>query len=457
LVLFCQMRTAVIFYAWLQMPVFSENDGRWRRLGLYGVFAAYFVLGLLYAWAVPPWRGADELAHFGYVRHIALGRGLPVLGGPESLDPRGPSYEAHQPPLYYLVAAPVYLAFRGARPEAVNTAIRVLSLILGALSGALVLLLLKAVFPNRPNVWILGTAFYLLIPSQVSLFATVNNDVLTQLLFTLTLLLCVRCINNNSKPTAAGVLGLVTGLAVLTKASGLLLVVPGLAAIAIGFQEGDGSPPDANQPSRKPADAVLGLLLYLLAFAAVAGWWLWRNKVLYGDPLGMSAITSYFARSPTPDYFLRRVGLSYGQYWLLVISWTFRSSFGAFPGLGNRTLFLPNSVYWVYGLAWLAVGAGALKMVISGHTERRQKTPVLLALLTLVLLLAAHVRLNSVFFWAHARYVMASASSIAVIWAGGLSQLLDEKGAKWLALVVALSLVGANLLAVFEVIAPHFK
>ncbi|MGC8833665.1 MAG: hypothetical protein ACP5R4_06375 [Armatimonadota bacterium] len=439
------------------MTVFSEDDGRRRRLGLYGVFVAYLALGLLYVWVVPPWRGADELAHFGYVRHIALGRGLPVLGGPGSLDPNGPSYEAHQPPLYYLAAAPVYIAFHRARPEAVNTAIRVFSLILGALSGALVLLLLRVVFPSRPNVWILGIAFYLLLPSQISLFATVNNDVLTQVFFALVLLLCMRQIINGPKPTAAAVLGLATGFAALTKASGLLLVVPGLTAVALGLQKGECSPPNANRPSRKPADAALEPLIYLLSFAAVVGWWLWRNKLLYGDPLGMSAIVSHFSRSPTPDYFLRHVGLSYGQYWLLVASWTFRSSFGAFPGLGNRTLFLPNSVYWIYGLAWLAAGAGALNLALSRHTARDQKAAVLLALLTVILLVAAHVRLNSVFFWAHARYVMASASSTAVIWAGGLSQFFDEEKTKRLALVVTLSLVGANLLSVFGVIAPHFN
>src|SRR5205807_1687423 len=45
----------------------------------------------------------DEYAHLEYIRSIAHGGRLPVQG-----DPVYHTYEWHQPPLYYMIAAPLY-------------------------------------------------------------------------------------------------------------------------------------------------------------------------------------------------------------------------------------------------------------------------------------------------------------------------------------------------------------
>jgi len=123
-----------------------ETAEKWRSAGgLAAVLLAYALLGLAYVRAVPAWRGADELAHFGYVRHLAFGRGLPVLGSESADYTLGPSYEAHQPPLYYAVGALVYRA--GPRSEeAACVRLRVFSLVIGALAGVAAWLLARQVW-----------------------------------------------------------------------------------------------------------------------------------------------------------------------------------------------------------------------------------------------------------------------------------------------------------------------
>ena len=77
------------------------------------------------------WQAPDEPAHYNYVRALAEGGGFPVMepgdydqtylsrltseGFPPALPVDAVEYEDHQPPLYYLLATPVYWLFRRLR------------------------------------------------------------------------------------------------------------------------------------------------------------------------------------------------------------------------------------------------------------------------------------------------------------------------------------------------------
>src|SRR5512136_1730645 len=98
-------------------------------LVIFVIVAVYVVIGTLYAVKTPAWQVPDEPAHYNYVRHIAEGGGLPVLQPgdydqaylerikaakfPPSMPVDSIRYESWQPPLYYVLAAPVYLATNG--------------------------------------------------------------------------------------------------------------------------------------------------------------------------------------------------------------------------------------------------------------------------------------------------------------------------------------------------------
>ena len=98
---------------------------------LWTIVLTYLAVATLFALYTPAWQVPDEPAHYNYVRHLALGHGLPVLEAgdycqkciedlagkhfPPGMPIDGLQYEFHAPPLYYALAVPVF----GHEPHAV--------------------------------------------------------------------------------------------------------------------------------------------------------------------------------------------------------------------------------------------------------------------------------------------------------------------------------------------------
>jgi 4-amino-4-deoxy-L-arabinose transferase-like glycosyltransferase len=179
---------------WGQTKVFCTP-----RTILAVIIFGYVALGTFYATLTPPWQAPDEPAHYNYVRYLVEEGHLPVLqmgdyddtylkeivsrNFDSSLSIASIRYEFHQPPLYYLLLMPVYMAFGGALVP-----LRLFSVLLGA--GVLVIAYLvgKTVFPSCA--WpALGTAaFIAFIPQHIAVTAAVENDVLAELILGITLL-----------------------------------------------------------------------------------------------------------------------------------------------------------------------------------------------------------------------------------------------------------------------------
>src|SRR5712692_2089927 len=116
---------------------------RVSRLALYVILAAYISLGTLYAVHTPAWQVPDEPAHYNYIRAIVEQHALPVLQVgdydqayldklkaehfPPALPVTAVRYEGWQPPLYYLLAAPIFAATGGSL-----VAVRLFTLLLGS-------------------------------------------------------------------------------------------------------------------------------------------------------------------------------------------------------------------------------------------------------------------------------------------------------------------------------------
>jgi hypothetical protein len=134
---------------------------------------------------------------------------------------------------------------------------------------------------------------------------------------------------------------------------------------------------------------------------------------------------------------------------MLVATWGWKSFFASFPGIGNRTLFLPVWLYWLYGLTWLAAIAGAASAIRQQTDEGRRRATLLLAGAA-ALLLASYARLNSVFFWAQARYIMPGVVAFAVAWAGGLARVIPPR-LRTRAMVAVLAFLAAASVVAFAV------
>ena len=82
----------------------SAGARRVEAIGLSLVVAGYLMLALLYGLITPVYEGPDEIGHIMVVRHLGLGRGLPVQSPANALT-YGFAQEGSQAPLYYALNA----------------------------------------------------------------------------------------------------------------------------------------------------------------------------------------------------------------------------------------------------------------------------------------------------------------------------------------------------------------
>jgi len=270
------------------------------RAALIVIVLIYLALGAWYAAAIPFGQAPDESAHLVYVQYLAKEHRLPVF------RPVGAGgYEFHQPPLYYALSLPAYLA--GGR-----RAVRLFNVVLGLGVILFTYLLCREIFPDRPWRAVAAAAFAAFLPMHLALCASVTNDVLAEVIFTAGLWQMVRGLRVGWSPRACAAVGALAGLGLLTKSATAPLLVVGWLAVARSRRAG-----------WRVAARDIGLMT--AAAAVIGGWWLVRNQALYGDPLASRAFLEAFRDRPTPAYFLVKQGLTLGQYVLLVLGITFAS------------------------------------------------------------------------------------------------------------------------------------
>ena len=157
------------------------------------ILIVYAALGILFAVKTPPWQNPDEPAHYNYIAHVATEGRLPVLRMgdydeaylerlkaekfPPDLSIEPVRYESHQPPLYYLLAVPFYWMGQGGL-----LALRLFSVVLGGGVVLLVFLCARAAVAGAPHIALGAAGFAAFLPMHAALMASVNNDVLAELL-----------------------------------------------------------------------------------------------------------------------------------------------------------------------------------------------------------------------------------------------------------------------------------
>ncbi len=211
----------------------------WRR-GLIGLLVLQLlvigVLGVVVALRFPVFSPIDEEAHYSYVQEIAQHGSLPVLGrtrtSPQALaveertypspatttyppsELKAMSYEAFQPPLYYLTAVPAFDLTSNYRDKLFS--LRFYDVLLLFASVAAVGRLARVALKDR---WMIGWAFTLVffaLPGVIVREVTVSNQglgILLSILFATELWIAWDR-HAGRRYIAAGV---VLGLAVLTE------------------------------------------------------------------------------------------------------------------------------------------------------------------------------------------------------------------------------------------------
>jgi len=393
---------------------------------LAAVLGIYVVLTAAFIWRTPPGSAPDERAHLAYVEHLATKHALPIF------DAGLQGYEAHQPPLYYALAAPAYWLAAGHGQAAAMYAVRVVSALIGA--GVIYVLFLvgRCVFPDVGSAQVATAAVGAFVPMHVALFAAVSNDGLLVLFATLVLYLSLRAVGEGLSPGRAALLGVVLGLGLLTKTAILPFAAVALVAVVVGMRRAEGL-----------VWVVVGKRLGLLVGAAVllSGWWLVRNVALYGDPLALGRFVEAFSRSAHPPSYFGEYGLlSAWQFRLLFVLLTHFGFWGIF---GNLEEYMP---WWFYGL-----GAGLALLAVFGLVGLRRAAwrprgeHLLLLALAAALVVASYLGFNMRFFQAQARYLFPAMGAYACFAVMGWRALLGERWGNVLVVVALAAMVLMSL------------
>ncbi len=382
----------------------------------------------------------DEAAHVAYVRAVAHGR-LPTRASAQN-DPQG--YEWHQPPLYYGLAAPL-LSF-GPR------AVRLASILCGLAGLGLIYRAGRLLFPDNPQTALLATGIAALTPAHVAITSTVNNDALLEVCCSFALLTLFASLRGGFTTARAGWLGLALGAAILTKATGVLLLPFILIALVLLRRGGEPLP-----------NLLRGLGWTLTVAFALCGWWLARNFHLYGEPLPLQAFRASFGGTvQAADVASGRVpGLDvggWGGYYALAALWTFQS-FWAVYGTPRSALigaprFLPAQFYGLLA-AFVAAGlAGLTRLHFRRKTDftEAQRTAITLLFGWLALIGVAFVLFLRQYFQTQGRYLYPAMLPICLLLALGWQAVIPPRYASLangllLALLFTLSLAFLNYVA----------
>ena len=279
------------------------------RHPLFWIFSCYLAITIGYSVVNPLFEAPDEHHHYFTAEYIAQHGQLPVFNRPDTEEWLG--QEAAQPPLYYLLGS---LLIRPILPQ--DTAeklwlnpfvqmgdasapnnrnrfvhssaesfpyrgyalaahiLRLLSVLFGL--GTLICLWLTArlLWPDSAERAYLTTALIAFLPQFNFLHSYINNDVAVIFCASCALLQLVAIeLKNERLFIRLFALGLTIGLAILAKTAGLLLLIYAALFLSwIAWRKKWGWKIWVQS----------GLTMGLTA-SAVAGWWLWRNWLLYRD------------------------------------------------------------------------------------------------------------------------------------------------------------------------------
>ena len=358
------------------------------RAILAALWLCFLLRALFYCSIVPLWEGYDEYAHFAFIQYFATTGTLPDarhtntsrevqesmrlapmpwmqrdlrqnvthdswwrLPPPERADRERrlrdlppqwatepsqdfvPIYEAQQPPLYYVLLAAPYRLF-SATP--LITRVWWLRLFTAALASLVIPLgfLTAREILGDVRAALAVTALIASMPELMLTVCRIGNDALAVVAGTLCLLLAFRTRDANHRTRYAALLGIATGLALLTKAYFLALLPPLLLLPLLVWRK----------------RALVPSLLLAAGPVVIAGWWYARNLLLTGSLSGEQtevAIQRFSAVEML--HMIARVP------WIKAADFIFMSHIW----LGDWSFLVVRSwMYHLFALAWIIAAVG---------------------------------------------------------------------------------------------------
>jgi len=429
----------------------------WRQhKGIIVILFLYLVLATVYSVVTPLFEASDEMWHYPFVKHLADGGGLPVQD-PQNLGPW--RQEGSQPPLYYALSALVSAwvdtsdveeliwrnphadiglptadgninmvihtereAFPWSGTALAAHLVRLFSVLLGAVTVLATYLAAREINPANQPMAVGAAAFTAFNPMFLFVSGSVNNDNLVVALASLSFWWMLRLVRVGPSTHRFALLGVLLGLAMLSKTSGLgLLALAGLTVVLLAYQR------------RSWRVLFTGGIIIGCVSLAIGGWWYYRNWRLYSDPLGLNTFVAIVgARHPQPtlqQLWGERAGFTM-SYW------------GFFGGMN-----LPADP-WLYvafnalaGLGIAGLGVMILREVTTKRWEYEQWARLLIALAWPAIVFVSLIRWTLMTIATQGRLMFSAMAAISVLLIWGLTSLVPRPW-RWvpstLAIVVAL-------------------
>jgi hypothetical protein len=435
------------------------------------ILVAFFALGITYSVITPLFEAPDELQHYACIKRLAEAIGLfPLNPGVDQLSHQ----QRYQQPLYHLVGALAtfwddaedmskLLWFNPHADIGVAKAdgnvnllihtseesfpyrgislgvhvLRLLSVLMGTGTVLITYLIALEIFPQRQVLALGAAAVNAFIPQFLFISGAVNNDNLVTILSSVTLWLLIPLVETPISKGRSVLIGVVVGLATLTKVNALGLLPLAVLVVAISSY---------RQHSIKVFVSRTGLLL--AATALVSGWRFVRNWQLYGDPTALQMFLNTLApRHPPPT--LRQFIAEWGDY---------SQSFWGLFGLGNVPL--GTLAYRIPDVLALLGTLGTLIFWIRVWQERKANDGGLMK--TLVLLGWPVILFGSLMSWAIriltsiGRFLFPAISALSILLFLGLSQFVPRRYTRILTCLVGALMFIIAAIVPFRYIGPAY-
>ncbi len=386
------------------------------------VILAYLFVATLYAVFTPIWQTPDEPAHYNYIRALAEGRGFPVIETgdydqellseltsrdfPPELSIESLEYEDHQPPLYYLLATPIYWLFGGA-----VLPLRLFSVLLGAGVLLMAFQAVHAIFPTHPQLALWTAGFIAVIPQHLAMMSGIQNDAMAELVVGTALWALLAYVCGEREQSRPWPIGLLLAAALLTKTTAYALT--GLAMITVIVRW--------RWEKRDLLWAVKQLAWIFAPAILIAAPWFVRNGLIYGwtDPTGIAQHNAVVVGQPRSIEWLAL----YGWDGLLtrLVRTTFQSFWGQF---GWMKVVLPGRFYQGLALLSAALIAGFIWRLLDCRAclEARQRIGLGLLAVWAGFVAASFLGYNTLFVQHQGRYLYPALIPISLVAALGIEQ-----------------------------------
>lgn len=404
------------------------KNERWIFLAL---LIAFVALAFAYSVTIPLGEAADEVTHFAYAQYLVSHQRLPsavgvVLG------------ESQQPPLYYMLGAiatawipqsdsrvianPDFVLGDPQTPNLLlhtrreafpyhDTAlawhlVRWLSILMGAVTVWATWQIARIIFPDDAWITLVSATCIAFLPGFLLISAVVNNDNLVIMLTSLSILQIIRMTRQSWRQRDALILGILLGLTLVTKVSGL--VAWGYAMMAFGFHA---------FTTREWKKVLLSFALCFGAAGAIFSPWALYNQITFGDPFAWSVYLSIASVRTIPAGW---------HDWVDIAGALFTSFWGRFGGALD--LRMPQAFYLALGglssagfLGWLGYAYDAIRLRLAAQVR------VLLVLFSAfwLILLTAYARWSAGDLAAgQARLLFPGLPLFAIVFTAGIARLV---------------------------------